>query len=90
MKQEIMERFISYAKVETQSNEESPTCPSTPGQLNLARMLVDELKSIGMQEVTMDDNGYVMATLPSNTDRDVPTIGFWRMSTPLPTSRGPA
>ncbi|GIO68959.1 peptidase T [Paenibacillus sp. FSL M7-1455] len=76
MKQEIMERFISYAKVETQSNEESPTCPSTPGQLNLARMLVDELKSIGMQEVTMDDNGYVMATLPSNTDRDVPTIGF--------------
>lgn len=76
MKQEIMERFISYAKVETQSNEDSPTCPSTPGQLNLARMLVDELNNIGMQEVTMDDNGYVMATLPSNSDRDVPTIGF--------------
>lgn len=76
MKQEIMERFISYARIETQSNEDSPSCPSTPGQLTLARKLVEELNVIGMQEVTMDENGYVMATLPSNTDRDVPTIGF--------------
>ncbi|MDR0269547.1 peptidase T [Paenibacillus sp.] len=76
MKQEIMERFISYAKIETQSNEDSPTCPSTPGQLNLTRKLVDELKNVGLQEVTMDENGYVMATLPSNSDHDVPTIGF--------------
>ncbi|MEC0244182.1 peptidase T [Paenibacillus dokdonensis] len=76
MKQEIMERFISYARIETQSNEDSPSCPSTPGQLTLARKLVEELNVIGMQEVTMDEHGYVMATLPSNTDRDVPTIGF--------------
>ncbi|GAB6989064.1 peptidase T [Paenibacillus pini] len=76
MKQEIIERFISYAQVETQSNEESETCPTTPGQLTLAHMLVEELNAIGMQEVTMDQNGYVMATLPSNTDKDVPTIGF--------------
>ncbi|MCJ8010906.1 peptidase T [Paenibacillus sp. KQZ6P-2] len=76
MKQEIMERFISYAKVETQSNEDSPTCPSTPGQLTLARKLVEEMKTIGLQDVTMDENGYVMGTLPSNTDKDVPTIGF--------------
>ncbi|WP_028612828.1 peptidase T [Paenibacillus harenae] len=76
MKQEIMDRFISYAKIDTQSEESSDTCPSTPGQLTLARMLVDELKAIGMQEVTMDDNGYVMATLPANTDKEIPVIGF--------------
>jgi len=76
MKTEIMNRFISYAQVDTQSDENSETCPSTPGQLVLAKMLVDELKAIGMQEVTMDANGYVMATLPSNTDQKIPTIGF--------------
>lgn len=76
MKTEIMNRFISYAQVDTQSDENSETCPSTPGQLVLAQMLIDELKAIGMQEVTMDANGYVMATLPSNTDQEIPTIGF--------------
>lgn len=76
MKNEIIERFTSYVKVDTQSNESNESCPSTPGQLTLANMLVEELKSIGMQEVTIDENGYVMATLPSNTDKDVPTIGF--------------
>ncbi|MDQ0200969.1 peptidase T [Neobacillus ginsengisoli] len=76
MKNELIERFTSYVKVDTQSNDSSETCPSTPGQLTLARMLVDELKAIGMQEVTMDENGYVMATLPSNTEKSVPTIGF--------------
>ncbi|GED56664.1 peptidase T [Brevibacillus formosus] len=76
MKTEIMNRFISYAQVDTQSDENSETCPSTPGQLVLAQMLVDELKAIGMQEVAMDSNGYVMATLPSNTDKEIPTIGF--------------
>ncbi|AWX56483.1 peptidase T [Brevibacillus brevis] len=76
MKKEIMNRFISYAQVDTQSDENSETCPSTPGQLVLAQMLIDELKAIGMQEVTMDANGYVMATLPSNTDKEIPTIGF--------------
>lgn len=72
----MVERFITYVKVDTQSNEQSTTCPTTSGQLTLAHMLVDELKQIGMQEVTVDENGYVMATLPSNTDKEVPTIGF--------------
>ncbi|MGZ9585763.1 peptidase T [Paenibacillus marinisediminis] len=76
MKQELIDRLITYAKVDTQSNEDSTTCPTTPGQLTLANMLVEELKQIGMEEVTIDANGYVMATLPSNTDKQVPTIGF--------------
>lgn len=76
MKNEIIERFTSYVKIDTQSNENSETTPSTEGQLTLANMLVEELKSIGMEEVTIDENGYVMATLPANTDKDVPTIGF--------------
>lgn len=76
MKQELINRLTTYVKVDTQSNDESDTCPSTPGQLELGRLLVEELTSMGMQDVTMDDNGYVMATLPSNTDKPVPTIGF--------------
>ncbi|KKO54629.1 peptidase T [Paenibacillus sp. DMB20] len=76
MKNELIKRFTSYVKVNTQSSDDSDTCPSTPGQLELARLLEDELKAIGMEEVTMDENGYVMATLPANTDKDVPTIGF--------------
>ncbi|WP_438444992.1 peptidase T [Gorillibacterium sp. sgz5001074] len=76
MKQELIERFVSYAKVETQSSYDSDTCPSTPGQWNLARQLVEELKELGMQEVTLDENGYVMATLPSNVEHEVPVIGF--------------
>ncbi|TVX99703.1 peptidase T [Cohnella terricola] len=76
MKNEIIERFTTYVKVDTQSDENVQSCPTSEGQLTLGRMLVEELKSIGMQDVTMDDNGYVMATLPANTDKDVPTIGF--------------
>ncbi|MED4785503.1 peptidase T [Bacillus atrophaeus] len=76
MKNEIIERFTTYVKVDTQSNENNDTCPSTPGQLTLANMLVEELKSIGMEETAIDENGYVMATLPSNTEKNVPTIGF--------------
>lgn len=76
MKEEIIARFTSYVKVDTQSNEDSSTCPSTAGQWTLANMLVEELKEIGMEEVSIDKNGYVMATLPANTDKQVPTIGF--------------
>lgn len=76
MKEEIIERFTTYVKVDTQSDESVDTCPSTPGQLTLGNMLVDELKSIGMQDAAIDENGYVMATLPSNTEKDVPAIGF--------------
>jgi tripeptide aminopeptidase len=76
VKNELIERLISYAKINTQSNEESETCPSTPGQLILANKLVEELKKIGMQDVTIDENGYVMASLPANTTKEVPTLGF--------------
>ncbi|MCP1124624.1 peptidase T [Bacillus sp. 3103sda1] len=76
MKQEIIERFTRYVQVDTQSDAESHTVPSTPGQIEFAKQLVEELKSIGLSEVTMDENGYVMATLPANTDKQVPVIGF--------------
>lgn len=76
MKEELIQRFTSYVKVDTQSNEESQTVPSTPGQLTLLHQLVEELKDIGMEDVSIDENGYVMATLPANTDKAVPTIGF--------------
>ena len=76
MKNEIITRFKTYVQVDTQSDESKQTCPTTEGQLTLGRMLAEELKQIGMQDVTIDDNGYVMATLPANTDKDVPTIGF--------------
>ncbi|MBX4150372.1 peptidase T [Paenibacillus lautus] len=76
MKKEVIDRLITYAQVDTQSDENSNTCPSTPGQLTLGQLLVDELKEIGMQDVTMDENGYVMATLPANSDKQIPTIGF--------------
>ncbi|WMT39786.1 peptidase T [Paenibacillus sp. D2_2] len=76
MRDEIINRFTSYVKVDTQSNEDNLVCPSTPGQLTLARQLVEELEAIGMEDITLDDNGYVMATLPGNTVKDVPVIGF--------------
>ncbi len=76
LKEDIIKRFTSYVKVNTQSNDDNPGCPSTPGQLALGRQLVTELKALGMADVTMDANGYVMASLPSNTDKAVPTIGF--------------
>ncbi|MBB6454486.1 tripeptide aminopeptidase [Salirhabdus euzebyi] len=76
MQNKLIKRLMTYAKVDTQSNANNETCPSTPGQLTLAHMLVDELKEIGMTDVTIDENSYVMATLPSNSEKDVPTIGF--------------
>lgn len=76
MKQDLIRRITGFVRMDTQSDENSETCPSTPGQLELGRKLVEELQEIGMQEVTMDDNGYVMATLPANTDKEVPVIGF--------------
>ncbi|GIJ96090.1 peptidase T [Capnocytophaga stomatis] len=74
--QKLVERFITYIKTDTQSAPESQTTPSTEKQWNLARLLVEELKSIGLEDVTIDENSYVMATLPSNVDYEVPTIGF--------------
>ena len=74
--QHIIDRFINYIKIDTQSDPESNTTPSTLKQWDLAHILVAELKQIGMDEVTIDDNGYIMATLPSNVNYPVPTIGF--------------
>ena len=72
----LVERFINYVKFDTESDENSATCPSTEKQLKLAVFLKDEMIGLGLEEVTLDENGYLMATLPSNTDRDVPTFGF--------------
>lgn len=74
--QHLIDRFISYITIDTQSDPNSDTTPSTQKQWTLANKLVEELKEIGMQEVTIDENAYIMATLPSNTEKDVPTIGF--------------
>ena len=74
--QHIIDRFISYVTIDTESDPHSDTCPSSEKQWDLANKLVEELKAMGMDEVTIDDNAYVMATLPSNVDHEVPTIGF--------------
>ncbi len=74
--QDIVNRFISYVKIDTQSDPKSESTPSTKKQWDLANKLADELKSIGMQDVSIDENAYIMATLPSNVDYEVPTIGF--------------
>ncbi|WP_353163104.1 peptidase T [Myroides odoratus] len=74
--QHIIDRFISYVTVDTESDPSSQTCPSTEKQWDLANKLVEELKQIGLEDVTIDENAYVMATLPSNVEHEVPTIGF--------------
>lgn len=76
MKTELIDRLTSYVKINTQSDETNESTPSTPGQSKLANQLVSELQKLGMADVTIDDNGYVMATLPANSDKDIPTIGF--------------
>ena len=75
-KDHIIKRFISYVTIDTESDPNNPDFPSSDNQWNLANLLVKELKDIGMSDVTLDKNCYVMATLPSNLDYDVPTIGF--------------
>ena len=72
----LIDRFLKYVSFETTSNEESGVTPSTPGQMVLAKYLKDELEGMGLQEVFLDDNGYLYATLPANTDKQVPTVGF--------------
>lgn len=71
-----VDRFLEYVKIDTQSDEESTTFPSTEKQKNLSRLLVDELKQLGLADAHMDEWGYVMATLPSNTKKKVTPIGF--------------
>jgi len=70
------ERFLRYVTIDTQSDPNSPTCPSTEKQKNLSRLLVDELKAMGIADAELDEYGYVYATIPANTDKKVPVICF--------------
>lgn len=72
----VTERFIRYAKIDTQSDPESPTCPSTEKQKNLSRVLVEELKHMGIKDAEMDEHGYVYATIESNSTKNVPVLCF--------------
>ena len=73
---DVLNRFLKYVTFDTQSSETTGTTPSTPGQRVFAEALVEELKAIGLEEISLDENCYLMATLPANTTRDIPTIGF--------------
>jgi tripeptide aminopeptidase len=72
----ITERFLKYVSFHTTSDDSTNLTPSTPGQMVFAQYLVEELTAIGLTEITLDKNGYVMATLPANSDKVIPTIGF--------------
>ncbi len=76
MKNQLLERFLRYVKIDSQSDPESETTPSTEKQWNMAKLLKEELEQLGMDEVEMDEHGYVYATLPSNVEKEVPVIGF--------------
>ncbi|WP_339658219.1 peptidase T [uncultured Polaribacter sp.] len=75
-KQHITQRFLKYVTIDTESDPNNPAFPSTEKQWDLARILEKELKEIGLQDVELDENCYIMATLPSNLNYEVPTIGF--------------
>lgn len=72
----VLNRFLDYVKFDTQSDELTNMTPSTPGQLKFAEYLKEKVAELGLTEVTLDENGYLMATLPANTDKKVPTVGF--------------
>lgn len=72
----LVERFLKYVSFDTQSKEDAGVTPSTPGQMVFAKYLREELESLGLEEVTLDENGYLFATLPANMDKPLPTIGF--------------
>lgn len=72
----LVDRFLEYVKFDTQSDELTNLTPSTPGQMVFAKHLKDELEKLGLEDITLDENGYLMATLPANCDGNVPTVGF--------------
>lgn len=72
----VLDRFLHYVAFDTQSNSDNSTCPSTEGQLKLAENIKNEMEQLGLDNVTLDDNGYLMGTLASNVDHDVAPIGF--------------
>jgi tripeptide aminopeptidase len=75
-KDEILNRFITYIKIDSQSDASSSSCPSTEKQWKMVKLLEEDLNKIGMKEVHLDKNGYLMATLPATTSKEVPCIGF--------------
>lgn len=72
----VVKRFLEYIKYNTESSTTSGLTPSSPGQMIFAQKLVEDLKALNLEDISIDDNGYVMATLPANTEKTVPTIGF--------------
>ena len=88
-KHTVTERFLRYVVIDTQSDPDSPTTPSTEKQKNLGRLLVAELLAMGIADAHLDGHGYVYATIPANTDKTVPVICFCsHMDTsPAPTRR---
>ena len=72
----VVDRFLKFVSFDTQSDDLTNMTPSTPGQMVFAKYLKGELEAMGLEEITLDDNGYLMATLPSNIDKEVPTVGF--------------
>ena len=72
----LVERFLKYVSFDSQSSEETEVTPSTPGQMVFAKYLKEELESLGLEDITLDEHGYLFATLPANIDKPVPTIGF--------------
>jgi tripeptide aminopeptidase len=76
LKDKVVERFLKYVTYDTQSNEDSQTVPSTSKQIDFAKVLAKELQDIGLSDVSLDNNGYIMATLKSNCDKNIPTVGF--------------
>lgn len=72
----VTDRFLSYVAFDTQSDELTNMTPSTPGQMVFARFLKEQLEKMGLEEISLDDNGYLMATLPSNCGYDAPVVGF--------------
>ncbi|WP_426710770.1 peptidase T [Cetobacterium sp. SF1] len=72
----LVDKFLEYVKIDTTSDEASETCPSTSKQFNLANIIIEDLKNLGLVDISLDNNGYIMATYPSNSDKKIPTIGF--------------
>lgn len=72
----LVERFLKYVQIDTDSNPESNACPSSEIQWDLAKVIVEDLKALGMEDITLDENCYIMATLPAKCDEDIPAIGF--------------
>jgi tripeptide aminopeptidase len=84
----VVERFLRYVKIDTQSDPYSETCPSTEKQKDLSRLLVKELKEMGITDAELDENGYVYATIPSNTNKNVPVVCFCSHVDTSPESSG--